>query len=120
MNLVPVLKQAHDLLLQGWTQGVAARDERGERVNALDDDACQWCVTGALERAIWDLYKLSDKEATTLYLMAEDFISRVLEGDGVEGECLYDLPHWNDCEDQTVEDITEVLGQATIRAKEGL
>jgi len=48
MTPAEILRKAADKLDQGWTQGVMARDARGERVNANDPAACAWCAMGSI------------------------------------------------------------------------
>ena len=38
-----------------WTQGVTARNQRGNAVNATSEAAVQWCLIGAIGKAVQDV-----------------------------------------------------------------
>ena len=52
MTTKEILIQARGLVEQGWTQGAFARDVDNNPINALDTDACSWCVKGAMRCVI--------------------------------------------------------------------
>src|SRR5689334_11279831 len=61
-----VLERAADLLEEfGWCQHAPARDEFGLGITPLDRGAVSFCMTGAFERAIFDLTGLSWREMGT-------------------------------------------------------
>lgn len=47
-----VLTKAKKLIEKGWCRGPAAKNARGEAVDPLDESACRWCMSGALDRAL--------------------------------------------------------------------
>jgi hypothetical protein len=56
-----VLLRAAELVAIGWTRGVGARNELGQKVVATDPQAVSWCLNGAINRALldvlgWDWY----------------------------------------------------------------
>ena len=52
MNYTEVLERTREIVQQGWTRGVAARDEQGRKVRYRQPDACEWCLTGAMAKAL--------------------------------------------------------------------
>lgn len=46
-----LLVRTRNVLKQGWTQGVYARDANGDVVSPIDSKASQWCLSGALRKA---------------------------------------------------------------------
>ena len=61
---IKVLKQTRSIVDLGWYKGATARDAYNVRVEATDPAACKWCLTGALEKAMFDfdLHKLDNDE----------------------------------------------------------
>lgn len=50
-----VRARAAELVEQGWTQDVAARDSAGHTVSVYGEEACEFCAIGAIVRAAWEL-----------------------------------------------------------------
>lgn len=50
-----VLERAAALVRQGWCKHSLAQDAAGEPVYPTDEDACRWCASGAILRAVHDL-----------------------------------------------------------------
>lgn len=48
---IEALLEVRQLLEKGWCKGAFARDLHGTPVPALSESACQWCLSGAVERA---------------------------------------------------------------------
>ena len=60
-KIVEILERMIRLLEQGWCQGAAAHDDAGRSVDALDSDAVEFCLTGAIARALIDVgYSIKD------------------------------------------------------------
>ena len=53
-----LLLRAADLVAMGWTRGTAARDANGQKVRSTAPQATAWCVVGAVDRALYDLWSL--------------------------------------------------------------
>lgn len=51
METVAILKQARKLIQQGWCQEAYARDANGNKVEAVDETAVCWCISGAILKA---------------------------------------------------------------------
>ena len=49
-----ILHEARKFVEQGWTTLVAARNSDGKMVHPESMDAVCWCVTGAIDRAIYE------------------------------------------------------------------
>jgi len=50
---IKILIEARDLIANGWTQDVFARDKTGSAVYPLSRIACQFCLHGAICRAAY-------------------------------------------------------------------
>lgn len=50
------LKAIHNLIKdkEHWTKRTAARDEKGEEVDACSEEAVQWCLWGAINKVVSD------------------------------------------------------------------
>jgi hypothetical protein len=53
-----LLLRAADLVAIGWTRGTAARDATGQKVRSTAPQATSWCVVGAVDRALYELWGL--------------------------------------------------------------
>src|SRR5258707_8536813 len=51
-----LLLSAAELVALGWTRGTAARDATGQKVRSTAPQATAWCVVGAVDRALYELY----------------------------------------------------------------
>ena len=53
-----ILLRAAELVALGWTRGTAARDASGQKVRSTAPQATAWCVVGAVDRALYELWAL--------------------------------------------------------------
>jgi hypothetical protein len=53
-----LLLRVADLVVMGWTRGTAARDANGQKVRSTAPQATAWCVVGAVDRALYELWSL--------------------------------------------------------------
>jgi hypothetical protein len=53
-----LLLRAAELVAMGWTRGTAARDTTGQKVRSTTPQATAWCVVGAVDRALYELWSL--------------------------------------------------------------
>jgi hypothetical protein len=53
-----ILLRAAELVAMGWTRGTAARDATGQKVRSTAPQATAWCVVGAVDRALYELWSL--------------------------------------------------------------
>src|SRR5258708_20544198 len=51
-----LLLRAAELVAMGWTRGTAARDASGQKVRSTAPQATAWCVVGAVDRALYELW----------------------------------------------------------------
>jgi hypothetical protein len=49
VSAAQLLEQTILRLQQGWTKGACARDAAGTVVDASSEEACSWCVSGAMD-----------------------------------------------------------------------
>jgi len=97
-----LLLRAAELVALGWTRGTAARDANGEKVRSTAPQATAWCIVGAVDRALYELWSLDVYALLGLEVEAYDTapcplavqralrwpVQRVLGRRG--------LAHWND------------------------
>lgn len=64
------LKDTRELLTDPgrWVRGHWALDASGGYCNTTSPDACQWCISGALEKIGWDEAMKADKDRYCLAL----------------------------------------------------
>ena len=53
-----ILLRAAELVAMGWTRGTAARDASGQKVRSTAPQATAWCVVGAVDRALYELWAI--------------------------------------------------------------
>jgi len=53
-----ILLRAAELVALGWTRGTAARDAEERKVRSTAPQATAWCVVGAVDRALYELWAL--------------------------------------------------------------
>lgn len=87
VNLSAVYYRAAELVKKGWTQFCYARTSNGIKINPLDDEATQWCITGSLLRSANDLG------------FPFDSLPRYVQYN----------PNWNDDPERTQEEVANVL-----------
>ena len=84
-----ILKQAKSLIAnpQNWVMGAEAVDSYGFETCPINDDACSFCLIGALAAASWKVTNRRYHDGATQYL--ERAVSELQGG--------YDnIPHFND------------------------
>ena len=94
--------RAAELVATGWTRRTAARDATGQKVRSTAPQATAWCVVGAVDRALYELWTLDVYALLGLEVDAYDTapcpldmlrkLRRPLQR--VLGR--RDLAHWND------------------------
>ncbi len=96
--------KAYELLEStGWCQGTYARDANGEAVHAMDEEACSYCILGA----IWKTYGYGD---------ASDLVRRILsKGKGKRrGHSIRSIAEWQDAQERTKEEVIAALKAADV------
>ncbi len=97
-----LLLRAAELVELGWTRGTAARDAEGQKVRSTAPQATAWCVVGAVDRALYELFNLDVYDLLGLEVDAYDTALCPLEILNELGRPLQrvlgrsDLVNWND------------------------
>jgi len=97
-----LLLRAAELVALGWTRGTAARDATGQKVPSTAPQATRWCVVGAVDRALYELYTVDVYALLGLEADAYDTAPCPLEVLRAVRRPLQhvlgrrDLAHWND------------------------
>ena len=97
-----ILLRAAELLAMGWTRGTAARDAAGQKVRSTSPQATEWCVVGAVDRALHELWNLDVYDLLGLEVDAYDTarcpfeVLRELRRPLQRVLGRSDLAHWND------------------------
>ena len=89
-------KLPSDYLAQGWCHGTDARNNRGEKVEVDDLEACSWCLYGAIGIA-WIQDGISLRESTALQAW---MVTRAY------------TPRWNDGPGRTQAEVVAVMLEA--------
>jgi hypothetical protein len=97
-----ILRRAAELVAIGWTRGTAARDANGKKVRSTLPQATEWCVVGAVDRALYELLNLDVYDLLGLEVDAYDTapcplaVLRELRRPLQRVLGRPDLAHWND------------------------
>ena len=97
-----ILLRAAKLVALGWTRGTAARGVTGQKVRSTSPQATAWCVVGAVDRALYELWNLDVYALLGLEVDAYDTarcpfeVLRELRRPLQRGLGRSDLAHWND------------------------
>jgi hypothetical protein len=97
-----LLLRAAEVVAQGWTRGTAAREANGQKVRSTSPQATRWCVVGAVDRALYELWTLEVYDLLGLDVDAYDTapcpleILRALRRPLQRVLGRPDLAHWND------------------------
>jgi hypothetical protein len=74
-----LLLRAEELVALGWTRGTAARDADGQKVRSTSPQATAWCLVGAVDRALYELFNLEVYDLLGLDADAYDTTPCLLE-----------------------------------------
>ncbi len=97
-----ILLRAAELVAMGWTRGTAARDATGQKVRSTAAQATAWCVVGAVDRALYEMWTLDVYALLGLEVEAYDTapcpseVLRALRRPVQRVLGRRDLAHWND------------------------
>lgn len=105
MSAAAVLDEAIRLVTRGWCQGAIALKAPMQKVAAWSDDACMWCLSGALSRA---RHNVGDGEG---YVEAVNLVGDIIAGQ--EGKPI-PIEQWNDRRERTQADVVRVLAKALL------
>ena len=100
-----MLADAYELVLSGWCQGAAARDEFGAAVEPASAGARSWSAPGALTR-VWERSVERFGPALEAFQVANLALTAVVQ----------DVPQtWNDSEDRTHWQVLDAIALAAQR-----
>ena len=107
LTIIGVLGRAKELVSQGWTQGSSARTAQGDSVDAVRSTACEWCVTGAVKKALYETVLTDQQRAIHRETLFDWF--KVANNIGPETN----LVHWNDsvikCQIQAIDGFQNTI-----------
>lgn len=81
MNLIPLLIEARDLIIAGWTRYVPARNAKGDSVSVYSEEACQFCALGALHCVSHDRSQVYSNLVTAMQQNLQLFFSIMIFND---------------------------------------
>lgn len=106
-----------------WVKEAAAMDKKGSHVSPESKEACKWCLSGAIEKAKFDIWPYLNWDT---HGVAEDFLAEAVQ-DKYPSCYMYPDDYWNpeagivikfnDREDTSHEDLMEVIEAAIGEAK---
>jgi hypothetical protein len=100
-----MLTEAYDLVLDGWCQGMSARDEAGRPIEPSSAFARAWSASGALER-LWRRSSIEPDRALKAFERANLALATAVK----------DVPqHWNDAPGRTKDEVLYGLLDAARR-----
>lgn len=102
--LKEILTRSAELVRAGWTQHLAARDVRGDEVKPTSEDACQFCLVGALDRAV------HEHEGSVDYAVScavRDHVRKFLADQANQS-----LVVFNDTENRRLSEVADLLDRA--------
>ena len=126
--MVEILTEAKSLLMKGWCQRVDAIDTNGVRSDALDRNACKWCLTGALARSTYD-YHMENPSKWMEYLDTHgNIIDKIEEINEIENKLCNDplyvefwynapVPVWNDQPHRTKQEVLDLIDNTINKLK---
>lgn len=114
METVVALKQARELVRNGWCQMDAAKNSHGQGVYASSDDAAQFCISGAVARATWPW---EDDDGHLWEVTQECFklLARAVREQGwdmSEQPVWQAINEWNDEPARTKQEVVELFDRA--------
>lgn len=105
MTTVPtLLREARELIAQGWTQHAFARDAQGEICAASEAVATCWCIRGAVRRVCLT----GESSESPLWGKVLHTLSTTLGRGG--------LAEWNDAPERTKEEVLSLFDRAIEKA----
>lgn len=102
MNAHDLILAVRELIVRGWTQGIAARDSAGNAVGGRDNSACAWSLMAAMHRVF--AFPSGPSDRTAYRLICEAI------GTGVA------VSAWHEAVGRTKEDVIAVLDRAANEA----
>ena len=116
---IQLLEQARSLIEQGWVQSMFAVNDKRESCASMDEKACAWCLTGAIDAVAFYADKRGFSEFGILSSQLTHDVHKALcslNDDFYEfsdAEC--DLIDFNDSEDTDKDAVLDILTLAIKR-----
>jgi hypothetical protein len=92
-----------------WTQGFYARNSVGSEVEAIDPEACCWCLSGALMKCYCD-YGRDTYSKRIVHLLIDRYNFSHSSRIGNLGI----IPHWNDSSEREFDDVKRLVEELDI------
>jgi hypothetical protein len=106
------ITKAHQLLSspEVWCQESPAKDARGNKLEAFDPKAVQWCALGAIQKIypVWQCAEAMDRVLRALCISKEG----IAQLSKIDKACC--LMEWNDDQQTTFEEIKNILLAADV------
>ena len=111
-NLQHLLALATTYVERGWTQKAMARNAKGQEVGCEDPNACEWCLLGALNLALFKVMGTWPQEIT----LRLDVMDRALVAvkDAANPDVPWNVAGWNDAKKRTQAEVVAVLRAAAV------
>ena len=105
MGHIDVLQDVKELLITPghWIKGIIAHNEKGLVTDPIENDACGWCLLGAIDHVAY--HNNINRETRN---EVQDIIYKVLE----EQRGMCSIPDFNDDHNTKHSDILDVLDEA--------
>ena len=122
--LLTVLRNASFLIESGWVQHEAAVTESGARCTTIDPEACRWCITGAVSRAVHS-YCQNAKDGDhrlSSFAASMERTARILIRETIARRCPSkpSVPVWNDATFRTQDECVSVIRETIDHVDEAL
>lgn len=124
MSLSETLDRVSDIIKEGWCQGMEAADKDGIGVYAIQSEACAWCLTGAVVRAlplprdesgglVGHGFQAALEQQFEAFAVLADAIAEVRGKDCFRRYLAMDVCRaWNDVTGRTKEEVLELVAMA--------
>jgi len=111
-HLEKTIKTLHSVekyVRKGWCQKAFAMDSNRLPVDAIAQSAVQWCLSGAMHRALFDLEGETYKRESEVYRYVDVSLLLAVKREADEN---LSVSKWNDQKGRTVEEVLKVLESA--------
>jgi hypothetical protein len=117
-----ILRRAAELVDSGHVKGTAATDKEEFTVATVSEKACKFCAIGAIGRASWDIYQLTDfhdYSRKVVRIVAQYGVAK-----GVIDPSNGPLPdtqvsYWNDACERKPEEVSGLLREIASEIEKG-
>ena len=107
MKVSQILNKAAELVEKGWCQDTEARDARGTEVPWDHDSATKFCASGAIRKVANEGHEGYVNITGPRSVLEESLVPH-----DRKSMSYCSIPAWNDCPDQTQEEVVRALRKA--------